>query len=75
MEPYWPGLFAKLLQGRDINDLLTSGGGGGGGAAAGGAGGAAAAVEEEVVEEEEEVEEVSMGSGNLFGDDEDEGDY
>lgn len=50
IEPYWPGLFAKALDGKDINDLLTtisSGGCGGGAAAAGGAeGGAEAAVEE-----------------------------
>merc|ERR1711865_545781 len=36
VETYWPGLFAKALDGKDINDLLTtvSSGGGGGGAAA-----------------------------------------
>merc|ERR1712028_81800 len=49
VETYWPGLFAKALDGKDINDLLTtvSSGGGGGAAADGGAeAGAAAAVEE-----------------------------
>merc|ERR1719253_1598362 len=55
IEPYWPGLFAKALDGKDMNDLLTTvscGGGGGGAAAAGGAEGGAEAGsrgEEEVI--------------------------
>merc|ERR1711865_269213 len=40
VETYWPGLFAKALDGKDINDLLTTL------SSAGGGGGAAAAVEE-----------------------------
>ncbi|WP_411027356.1 60S acidic ribosomal protein P1, partial [Salmonella sp. s54925] len=35
VEPFWPGMFAKALEGRNIGDLLcnvgTPGGGGGGG--------------------------------------------
>ena len=62
VEPYWPGLFAKLLESKSIGDLVAnvgSGGGGGGGgggaaAAAGGGGAAAAAPEPEPEEEEEE---------------------
>ena len=30
MEAYWPQLFAKALQGRDVIDLILSSGGGGG---------------------------------------------
>jgi len=45
VEPYWPKLFATLLEGKDVGSLLLSGGGGGGGApAAGGAAPAAAAA-------------------------------
>jgi len=31
---YWPGLFEKLLKGKNIDDLLLNAGGGGGGGAA-----------------------------------------
>mmetsp|Transcript_5253 Transcript_5253/g.13300 ORF Transcript_5253/g.13300 Transcript_5253/m.13300 type:complete len:109 (-) Transcript_5253:80-406(-) len=62
IEPFWPGLFAKLFETKSVGDLITNvgsgGGGGGGGAAAGGAaaggGGAAAAAPEPEPEEEEE---------------------
>ncbi|GAB4814655.1 hypothetical protein N2152v2_001701 [Parachlorella kessleri] len=63
VEPYWPGLFAKLAEKKRIEDFIVNVGAGGGAApAAGGAapaaGGAAdaapAAKEEEKVEEEEE---------------------
>ena len=38
VEAYWPGLFAKALDGMDIKDLVSNvGSGAGGGAAAGGA--------------------------------------
>jgi len=42
VEPYWPKLFATLLQGKNVGDLLTAapaGGGGSGPAPAGGGGG------------------------------------
>lgn len=49
VEPYWPLLFAKLVEKRSIEDLITNVGSGGGGGAvavaaptAGGGGGAAA---------------------------------
>mmetsp|Transcript_42360 Transcript_42360/g.88523 ORF Transcript_42360/g.88523 Transcript_42360/m.88523 type:complete len:117 (-) Transcript_42360:306-656(-) len=68
-EAYWPTLFAKLVKGKNIGDMLTAGGGGGPVVAAGGAvaaptGGAApaggdapakAAPEPEPEEEEEEM--------------------
>merc|ERR1712039_101147 len=58
IEPYWPTLFAKLLERKNIEDLITNVGGGGGAvvAAGGAAGGAAAggAAEEEKKEESEE---------------------
>ena len=64
MEPYWPMLFAKFLEGKDLKDMLSNvgaGGGGGGpapaaGGAAGGDAGAAAAAPEPEPEEEEEEE-------------------
>nr|ALS05118.1 60S acidic ribosomal protein P1 [Labidocera rotunda] len=69
-EPYWPGLFAKALEGADLKTLITNVGSGVGAApAAGGAapaaGGAAAAEEkkEEKKVEEEEEEDDDMGFG------------
>jgi hypothetical protein len=38
VEPYWPGLFAKALDGINIKDLITNVGSGVGAAPAGGAG-------------------------------------
>eukprot|EP00958_Prasinococcus_capsulatus_P002397 scaffold207_cov409-Prasinococcus_capsulatus_cf.AAC.102 len=68
MEPYWPMLFAKFLEGKDIKDMLSNVGvGGGGGAPApaaagggGGGGGAAAAAPEPEPEEEEEEEDMGF---------------
>lgn len=70
MEPYWPLLFAKLAEKRNLSDLIMNvgaGGGGGavavaaptGGAAAGGAAAAPAA-------EEKKVNEISGPFWNLF---------
>ena len=71
VEPYWPGLFAKALEGQDIAALLTNVGSGpaAGAAPAGGDAGAGAAPAEEKKKEEEPEEEVDMG--NMFGDDDD----
>ena len=64
VEGYWPGLFAKLLEKKSLDDFITNvgaagaapaAGGGGGAAAAGGDAGGAAPAEEK--EEEEESEE------------------
>merc|ERR1712006_71100 len=59
VEAFWPGLFAKALQGRNIGDLICNVGSApaaGGGAAAGGGGDSAdaGAVEEKKEEKKEE---------------------
>ncbi|EFN60132.1 hypothetical protein CHLNCDRAFT_133519 [Chlorella variabilis] len=64
VEPYWPGLFAKLVEKKSIDDFIVNVGAGGGGpaaAAAPAAGGAAAAVEEKKEEKVEEEEDEDMG--------------
>lgn len=70
IEPYWPGLFAKALEGINVKDLITnigSGVGSGGGAApaaaAAGAAPAAAEKKEEKKEEEPEESDDDMGFG------------
>ncbi|XP_066266480.1 large ribosomal subunit protein P1-like isoform X1 [Branchiostoma lanceolatum] len=72
VEPFWPGLFAKALEGSDIAALLSavgSGGGGGGAAPAAAAADAPAAEEkkEEKPEESEDESDEDMGFG-LFDD-------
>merc|ERR1712002_139938 len=72
VEPFWPGLFAKALQGRNIGDLIcnvgsapAAGAGGGGGSGSGDAS-VAAAVEEKKEEKKESSDEESdddMGFG------------
>ncbi|KAL2633449.1 hypothetical protein R1flu_004928 [Riccia fluitans] len=63
IDAYWPGLFAKLLEKRNLDDLITSAGSGGGGAvsvtAAAPAAGGAAPVEEKKEEKKEEPKEES----------------
>ena len=69
VESYWPGLFAKLAEKRNIDDLILNVGAGGGGAAvavaapAGGAAPAAAAAPaaEEKKEEPKEESDDDMG--------------
>ncbi|KAK9265871.1 hypothetical protein L1049_027321 [Liquidambar formosana] len=63
IESYWPGLFSKLCEKRNIEDLIVNagsapvaGGGGGGGAAA-----AAAPAAEEKKEEPKEESDDDMG--------------
>ncbi|KAK9879642.1 hypothetical protein WA026_006707 [Henosepilachna vigintioctopunctata] len=71
IEPYWPGLFAKALEGVNIKELITRLGSGVGSApaAAGGAAAPAAAaaapakVEEKKKEEEPEESDDDMGLG------------
>nr|XP_029720125.1 60S acidic ribosomal protein P1 [Aedes albopictus] len=63
IEPYWPGLFAKALEGINVKDLITNIGSGVG---AGGAAPAAAEKKEEKKEEEPEESDDDMGFG-LFG--------
>ncbi|XP_038065126.1 60S acidic ribosomal protein P1-like [Patiria miniata] len=68
VEPFWPGLFAKTLEGQDIKSLLANVGSPSAGPAVGG--GAAPAQEaaadekkEEKKEEEEEESDDDMGFG------------
>ncbi|KAL6581594.1 hypothetical protein OROMI_007517 [Orobanche minor] len=70
VESYWPSLFAKLCEKKNIEDLVVNVGAGGGGGAvavsapAGGAGGAAAPAapaEEEKKEEPKEESDDDMG--------------
>ncbi|KAL8538230.1 hypothetical protein ACS0TY_000268 [Phlomoides rotata] len=72
VESYWPSLFAKLCEKRNVEDLLTNVGSGGGGAvavsapaggASGGAAAAAAPVAEAKKEEEKEESDDDMGFG------------
>ena len=71
VEPYWPGLFAKALEGVNVKDLITNIGSGVGaapaGAAAPAAGGDAPAAEakkeEKKKEEEPEESDDDMGFG------------
>merc|ERR1711974_63638 len=68
VQPFWPRVFAKLLEGKDsaqIDDIILGGGAApavAGGAAAGGAE-AAAPVEEAKPAEEEEESDEDMGFG------------
>jgi len=71
IESFFPALFAKMCQGKELDDFLKFGGGGGGAPAAGGGGGggggdapAAEKKEEKKVEEEEEEEDMDF---DLFG--------
>merc|ERR1712026_137164 len=62
VEPFWPGLFAKALEGKNIGDLICNVGSApaaGAGPAAGGGGDAAPAAEEKKEEKKEESEEES----------------
>ncbi|XP_059278418.1 large ribosomal subunit protein P1-like [Lycium ferocissimum] len=68
VEPYWPLLFAKLAEKKNLGDLIMNVGAGGGGAAvavaapaAGGAAAAAAPAAEEKKEEPKEESDDDMG--------------
>merc|ERR1712006_37658 len=68
VEAFWPGLFAKALQGRNIGDLICNVGSApsaGGAAPAAAAGDAAPAAEEE--KKEEKKEESESGSDDDMG--------
>lgn len=65
VEPYWPGLFAKALEGINVKDLITNVGSGAGAAAPAAA--AAAAAPEAAVEKKEEKEESEEGSDDDLG--------
>ncbi|KAG7205565.1 hypothetical protein KM043_007537 [Ampulex compressa] len=70
VESYWPGLFAKALEGINVKDLITNIGSGAGAAPAAGAPAAAAPdsaeaapAKEEKKEEPEEESDGDMGFG------------
>lgn len=72
VEPYWPGLFAKALDGVDVKNLITNVGSSVGSAPAGGAAPAAAAAaapadagkeDKKKKEPESEEEDDDMGFG------------
>ncbi|GMT27229.1 hypothetical protein PFISCL1PPCAC_18526 [Pristionchus fissidentatus] len=71
VEPFWPGLFAKALEGVNVSDLISSvssGVGGGAPAAAAPAAGAApAAAEAAPAKKKEEVKEESEDDDMGFG--------
>ena len=70
VEPFWPGLFAKALEGHNISDLLQSVGTPGAGAApagGGAAGGAGESKEEEKKEEKKEESEEESDEDMGFG--------
>jgi large subunit ribosomal protein LP1 len=71
VEPFWPSVFAKYLQGKDVGSLLLNiGGGSTGGAPAAATGGASAdsgaAAEEKKEESESEEESDEDAFGGLF---------
>ena len=74
VEPFWPGLFAKALEGRNIGDLICNVGSAPSAAPAGGAaaGGAAEEAKEEKKEEKkaesEEESDDDMGFGECMFD-------
>merc|ERR1712121_474035 len=69
VEAFWPGLFAKALQGRNIGDLICNVGSApaAGGAAPAAAGGDAAAPAAEEEKKEEKKEESESGSADGMG--------
>merc|ERR1712166_75870 len=71
VESYWPGLFAKALQGQDVAKLLANVSAGAPAASGAPAAGGAAAAEKEPEKEAEPEEEVDMDMGGMFGGDDD----
>merc|ERR1712066_978222 len=56
VEPYWPGLFAKALEGMNVKELITNVGSSAGAAPAAGAAAPAADAPEEAKKEEKKEE-------------------
>lgn len=67
VEPYWPGLFAKALEGVNVKDLITSIGSGVGAAPAAAAPAAAASAAPAAEKKEEKKEESDEGSDDDMG--------
>ena len=59
VEPYWAKLFADLLEGKNVNDIILSGGGAAGPVTAGSADAGASGNAEAAVESEPESESAS----------------
>merc|ERR1711998_340708 len=71
VETYWPMMFEKALDGKDINDLLTTVSSGAGAAVAAGPatdGGAEEAKEEEKKESSSSEDDGGGGMGGMFDD-------
>ena len=67
VEPYWPGLFAKALEGVNVKDLITNIGSGVGAAPAAAAAPAAGAAPAEAKKEEKKKEEEPEESDDDMG--------
>lgn len=67
VEAYWPGLFAKALKGKNIDDLLSNMAAAAPAAAPAGGATEAAPAEEKKEEKEEEEEEADLDMDDLFG--------
>lgn len=67
VEPYWPGLFAKALEGVNVKDLITNIGSGVGAAPAAAAPVAAAAAPAAAAKKEEKKESSDEGSDDDMG--------
>ncbi|XP_063531993.1 large ribosomal subunit protein P1-like [Cydia strobilella] len=63
VEPYWPGLFAKALEGVNVRELITNIGSGVGVAPAAGVPAPSESAKEEKKEEEPEESDDDMGFG------------
>lgn len=67
VEPYWPGLFAKALEGVNVKDLITNIGSGAGAAPAAAAPAAAAAAAPAAAKKEEKKESEPEDSDDDMG--------
>lgn len=67
VEPYWPGLFAKALEGINVKDLITNIGSGAGAAPAAAAPAAAAAAAPAAAKEEKKKESEPEDSDDDMG--------
>ena len=67
IEGYWPKLFADLLEGKDISDLILNAGAGAAAAPGGAAGGAAPAASGAAAAAKEPEPEEEGGSGDDMG--------
>merc|ERR1712029_638294 len=66
VEPYWPGLFSKALEGLNVKELIQNVGSSAGSAPAAGAAAPAAEAKKEEKKEESEESDEDMGFGLLI---------